>query len=142
MRLFCGCILWPAGDEDDADAGDDIWPGIIWIFCDLNAFANLLSDFMMILLSANGTKLMLLLVMVCCDSMFIFGGIRWAVVVCVVVAATVVDDMTLLFFCNANWDNVDLGAPFVRLEFSSLTFGLATAAAVAFVNFGADNCCW
>lgn len=106
MRLFCGCILLPPRDDDDDvddDAVDEIWPGIICIFCDLNAFANLLSDFMMILLSANGTKLMLLFVMVCCDKILILGGIRWVVVavVVVVVAVTIeVVDLTLLFLCD------------------------------------------
>lgn len=138
MRLFCGCILVAARDDDD-DAGDDIWPGIICIFCDLNAFASGLSGFMMILLSANDTKLMLFFVMVCCDKILIFGGIRWVVVVVVavvvaivvvVVDATEVDSMALLFLCDANCDE-----PFDWLE-------LSTAVGVSFVNFGADVRCW
>lgn len=43
------------------------------MFCDLNTFPSLLSDFMINLLS---TKLILLLT-VCCDKMLIFGGIRF-----------------------------------------------------------------
>lgn len=138
MRLFCECILLAVRDGDD-----DIWPGIIWIFCDLNAFANLLSDLMMILLSANGTKLMLLFVMVCCDRIFIFGGIRWVVVIVVVVVGATVDDddVTRLFLCDTNCD-VDCDGPFDCLELSSIIFEVATGVGVDFIDFGADACCW